>query len=67
MPNHVGDDPKTRLGGFKKFSGQLATNSNGGIQSLSMEFDRGSLSTEIGGGGRGKGDRQRKPQPGVGQ
>ena len=45
---HVGDDPQPRLGGFKKFSGQLATTADGGIQSLSMEFDTGSLFTEMG-------------------
>ena len=46
---HVGDDPKPRLGGFKKFSGQLATTADGkGIASLMMEFETDSLFTELG-------------------
>lgn len=46
---HVGDDPKPRLGGFKKFSGQLATTEDGkGIKSLTMEFETGSLFSQMG-------------------
>lgn len=46
---HVGDDPKPRFGGFKKFSGQLVTTADGqGIDSLTMEFETGSLYTKLG-------------------
>ena len=46
---HVGDDPKPRLGGFKKFSGKLATTSGGNaLESLMMEFETDSLHTQLG-------------------
>ena len=46
---HVGDEPKPRLGGFKKFKGKLAVTDDGSsVKSLSMEFETGSLWTEMG-------------------
>jgi polyisoprenoid-binding protein YceI len=47
---HNGDEPKPRLGGFKKFTGSLKMNESGdGIESLTMQFETNSLWTELGG------------------
>ena len=46
---HEGDEPKPRLGGFKKFTGSLAMTDDGtSIKSLTMEFEIGSIWTEAG-------------------
>lgn len=46
---HVGDEPKPRLGGFNKFKGKLTATEDGtSIKSLIIEFETGSLWTEIG-------------------
>jgi polyisoprenoid-binding protein YceI len=47
---HNGEDPKPRLGGFKKFSGKLSMDESGEtIEALVMEFETSSLWTELGG------------------
>lgn len=47
---HTGDDPKPRLGGFKKFTGKLTPTEDGNsIKSLMMEFETNSLYTGMGG------------------
>lgn len=47
---HVGDEPKPRLGGFQKFKGTLkATEDGSSLQSITIEFETGSLWTELGG------------------
>ncbi len=45
---HVGDEPKPRLGGFEKFSGNLEVEA-GTPKALMLEFATGSLWTELGG------------------
>lgn len=44
---HVGDDPKPRLGGFKKFSGQIKLGSDNSVQSLMLEIDVNSVWTQF--------------------
>lgn len=44
---HTGDDPKPRLGGFKKFKGELEMDGEA-IKSLNIEFETASVWTEIG-------------------
>ena len=47
---HTGNDPKPRLGGFKKFTGVVAMNEDGkSIKSIGFDFETGSLWTELGG------------------
>ncbi len=46
---HVGSEPNPRLGGFKRFKGLLtATDDGASIKSMSMEFETGSMWTEVG-------------------
>lgn len=45
---HVGEDPKPRVGGFKKFKGQIeVTDENAGIKSMHLEIDVNSIWTEF--------------------
>ena len=45
---HVGDDPKPRVGGFKKFSGTVElTDAKDSIKSMKLEIDIDSLWTEF--------------------
>ncbi len=44
---HVGDDPRPRLGGFEKFTGQIHLGDNDVIESIKVEFDVTSIWTTI--------------------
>lgn len=45
---HVGDDPKPRLGGFRKFQGYVGLNAEKtSVESLSLSFDMDSIWTEF--------------------
>jgi polyisoprenoid-binding protein YceI len=46
---HVGDDPKPRLGGFKKFSGKITVDEQSNeLKSINVTIEIGSIWTEFG-------------------
>ena len=44
---HVGDDPKPRLGGFKKFKGEVQLADDNSVKALKLEIDINSLWTQF--------------------